>query len=242
MLDHREEQLAQLLELHLGVLRGDLRILVRRDRLVELVELGLGLGAQLLGMGELLLHLRELLLRGLDLLGILLLCGLLLLGREAADLVGDQVPEASDARAVADDPIAGLLRPLRCRKLLALEGQQPDHALLLAIGELDRLLEICELLDRTRERDQGGTLLLDRRRQLLAAQRLACLIHRAAGLGHRGQGSAHPLEQLGLLRIGGLVRIGRVLGGSGEPGADLLEPIAQTALAVADHRWLEPAG
>ena len=136
MLDHREEQLAQLVELGLRDLRRREWILVRLDRGADLAECLVGVAAQHLGRVELLLGLRELLLRGLHLLrircaaaraaaGTATRCGRCLrlrfdlfgLLRELRLLVADQLLDPSHARHVLRHGVLSLTRTLGRREL-----------------------------------------------------------------------------------------------------------------------------
>ena len=114
------------------------------------------------------------------------------------------------------------------------------------VRELDRLLEIRELLDRLRERDQRIALVRPSRRRASCATSASCaLIHRGARLGdERQRDLARCSSSFACSGVSfGVARpapAAVALDRRGEPRAHFLDAIAQPALAIAERRRLEP--
>ena len=80
-----------------------------------------------------------------------------------------------------------------------LRRKQRDELLLRAVRELDRLLQIGELLDRLRERVERIALGLLRLGELLARERLARMAHRRVGVADVRQRDLEVLDHSLLL-------------------------------------------
>ena len=264
--DHREEELAQLVELGLGELGLGQRILVGLDRGLEGGEQLVGVAAQRFGRVELLLLLLELLLRGVELLGVgslrirrcaapLRTCllrffvELLRLRGELVLLLGNQVLDPSHARAVRGEPLIGLAGAIGRRDLRAFRPEQLDELLLGREREIDGLLEVGEVFDRLRERHECVTFGLRRVIEPLGRERVACVIHLRDRLGHERQREPELGDLLGLLcgqpgGLGGRASTGRFIDAvdrRGEPRADLLDAVPKSTLALPERSGLQPA-